>query len=561
MNDSGLFKKDISTRTLLIICFLLTCVKLWFVRAHLMMVTVTPDDDLLFIRLAAQIIQGHWLGPYNQLTLIKEPFYPIFIAISHWLTIPLLVAQQLFYAFACCVFIWAIRPLQLKKYILLGLYIVLLLNPASYNYADIGRVFQLAIYGPEVLILLSCLLAMALRLPNSYKRAVLWAIGLGISMGIFWITRDESIFILPSVLLMLLFLLITFGRKSRKQFAKVLLLCAIPFLLTKGIVNIIETINMHKYGIPYTVELKSNDFRSAYGGLLRIKTDKWREFFPVVKDVREKAYAVSPTFRKVKKYLEGPVGQAWAHLAGDHDIPAAFFIWAFRDSVAEAGYAKSGPMAMAFYKKMGQEINTACDSGKLKCRGHFSSLIPSTALVPTWHKQYDKLVLPTFYSIVKRTVSFDGINASTQGARSSGPADIINLFNAVTGERAIASRGHENNEYHKLNGHIDREKTRILGQIGWLYKLVSPYLFVLSLIVMLWKLLVAVKNRQLQVMTVFSMASLAGIFGICFVMMLVDITSYSEIARIMQVGFPIVLLFIIGNVLDIIGPGRQSPGD
>ncbi len=38
-------------------------------------------DDLLFIRLAQNLAQGQWLGPYDNLTLSKGPFYPLWIAV------------------------------------------------------------------------------------------------------------------------------------------------------------------------------------------------------------------------------------------------------------------------------------------------------------------------------------------------------------------------------------------------------------------------------------------------------------------------------------------------
>ena len=39
-------------------------------------------DDGLFMRLAANISSGRWLGPYDQFTLMKGPGYPLFLALS-----------------------------------------------------------------------------------------------------------------------------------------------------------------------------------------------------------------------------------------------------------------------------------------------------------------------------------------------------------------------------------------------------------------------------------------------------------------------------------------------
>jgi hypothetical protein len=554
----GIFSKDISAKAFFIICPLLFCIKLWLVQAHTVMVTVTPHDDLLFIRHAQSLLSGDWLGEYNQLTLIKEPFYPIFIALSNWLCIPLLVAQQILYAFSCVVFIWAIRPVVRNRYVLLVVYIILLLNPGSYNYPAIGRIFQLAIYAPLAMMVLSFLLGMAIRSRQSLGKGLFWSFGLGVSFSLFWITRDESIFIVPSLLLVSLFLLLTIGRKSRKHFFQTLLLVVLPFVLMTGTIRVIEKINMAKYGVPAVVEITSDAFKAAYGGLLRIKSNQERQFFPAVRDARMKAYAVSPTFKEVEEYLEGPVGLGWQTLAGNNDIPAAFFIWAFRDSVAAAGYYKSGPEALRFYQKMGDEIDAACDSGKLNCRQRPNSLLSSSSLVPPWRPEYNKLVLPTFYAIILKTIAFDGFNASTESARSFGPAEIMDLFSAVTGEDLLSSKRNHNISW-ELESHLNKEKTRILGQIGWVYQLLSPYLFFLSLVILLWNIFTGLKKRRLNLMTVFSMATLGAIFSITFVMTLVTITSYSEVARIMQVSFPLVLLFILSVFLDVISQNEISP--
>jgi hypothetical protein len=551
-------KKDISLKAFFVTCPLLFFLKLWFVRAHLVMVTVTPHDDLLFIRHAYSLLSGDWLGEYNQLTLIKEPFYPIFIALSNLLCIPLLAAQQILHAFSCCIFIWAIWPVVKKRYILLAVYIVLLLNPGSYNYPGVGRIFQLAIYSPLATMVLSFLLGMAIRSTQSFKKGLLWSLGLGVAISLFWITRDESIFMLPSLLLIFLFLLLSVGRKSLKQFGYMLLLSGLPFVMLAGTTRIIEKINMTKYGIPAVVEITSDAFKAAYSGLLRIKSKHEMRYFPVVRDARLKAYAVSPSFKEVEKYLDGPIGQGWQNLSGTGDIPAAFFIWAFRDSVAAAGYHKNGTEALRFYQKMGDEINAACDSGQLDCRKKPNSLISSSSLVPPWRPEYNKLVLPTFYSIILRVVAFDGLNASTESARSFGPPEIMDLFSAVTGEELLSSKKYPG-EYQKFQSHLNKEKTRILGQIGWVYQTLSPCLFFLALLILLWNIFAGFKKRRLHLMTIFSLSTLGAIFSITFVMTLLTITSYSEILRVMQVSFPLVLLFIVSVFLDAVGLDEMPP--
>lgn len=546
-------KKDISLKAYRMTSLVLVIAKLWLIRAHLIMVTITPHDDLLFIRNADSLLRGQWLGDYNQMTLIKEPFYPIFIALSQWLSLPLLLAEHLFYILSCVIFVWAIGPLVRQRTLLLAAFIVLLFNPGSFNYPAVGRVFQLAIYAPLATMVMSLLLGMVIRASGPLRTALGWSCGLGIGLAVFWITRGESIFLMPSVAIVFLYLCVTLGGKTRSQWGRPLLLCAIPLLFMIGAVQVVQHINNIKYGVPAVIELTTPEFESAYGGLLRIKSDKERQFFPVVRDARVKAYAASPTFREIEKYLDGPVGEGWLNLVGDSDIPAAFFVWAFRDSVAAAGYYSSGKEALAFYRKMGEEIDAACDAGQLDCRRRV------TSLVPAWHQEFNALVLPTIYSVIARTLIFEGFNAHTDPFRSGAPKEIMTLFGNVTGEKMLSSQRGGLDVYPEYFTHLNREKCRILEQIGHTYKLIIPFLFPLSLLLLVVNLGLAIKRKRLHLMTVFSVANLTGIMAITAVMTLLTITSYSEIARVMHVSFPLVLLFIISVFFDTLGFNKPAP--
>ena len=89
---------------------LLAVFKLWLVNGQTLIANPQyAHDDALFIRLAENLVQGEWLGPYDNLTLVKGPFYPLWIALSFKLSLPLLLSQHLLYIFACMVFVLALR--------------------------------------------------------------------------------------------------------------------------------------------------------------------------------------------------------------------------------------------------------------------------------------------------------------------------------------------------------------------------------------------------------------------------------------------------------------------
>ena len=90
----------------------LILVKLWLVSAQpVIAMRWASYDDGLFLHLAHNLLDGAWLGPFNELTLAKGCFYPIWIALVARLGIPLLLSQHLLYLLAVLAVVGAVRPM------------------------------------------------------------------------------------------------------------------------------------------------------------------------------------------------------------------------------------------------------------------------------------------------------------------------------------------------------------------------------------------------------------------------------------------------------------------
>ncbi len=518
--------------------------KLWLVTAHYLMATTTPHDDLLFVSQAHEILGGNWLGPYNQLTLIKGPFYPLFIALSYYLNIPLLLSQQLLYLFACSLAVLAISPLIKQKWLLFLFFALLLLNPFSYNYPAVGRVLRLGIYMSLGLATFSCFLGLAVRRKGSWHKSLAWSLGAGLFLAAFWHTREESIWLVPALLLLMLPAVIYLFRLPRLRMLLMASIYMLPLIMVFGAHHLLKTINQEHYQIAATIELETPEFKSAYGGLLRIESDQWRQYFPVVRDVRQQAYLASPAFQELQPYLDGEVGAKWQNLCGCDDIPAAFFIWAFRDSVAAAGYYASGSDALGFYRRMGEEIDQACADGALKCQPRVTSLIPA------WHREFNRLFLPTLHSVVRKIVSFADFSASTEDMISQGREGILFMYEIVTREKLLPSKKDIIASYPAYYLHLDSEKIRILNDIGSGYQAFTAPLFWASFIAYLLILGRSLLKRELSILMVAATAALGGIMSIAFILSLLSITSYSEIERAMHSAYPMVLIFMAMVILE-----------
>jgi hypothetical protein len=540
-------KKEKLTSTFYLITLVLFMAKLWLLSAHLLLATSTPHDDLLFARQAMDIAGGHWLGEYDQMTLIKGPFYPLFIAIAYWLAIPVMTAQQLLYFGAVLTFVCAIFPAVQNRKIGMAIFVFLLMNPFTYFYDGTGRLFRLNIYPTLGLLTLACLCGLIIRDGTSLKTRLAWAAGAGLAFGCFWHTREESIWLVPSVLLIVLYHVYRSVREGGWQnLGSLAVVYLAPALIFSFVTLGFYSLNYRHYGLFTTVEIETPPFTSAYGGLLRIKSDKWRQYFPVVKDAREKAYAVSPSFKELEPYLEGELGDGWRNLAGADDLPAAFFIWVFRDSVAKTGHYSSSKEAMSFYSQIGRDIDAACEDGRLDCYPRVSNLVPH------WHAEYNKFFFPILWKTLKRIVRFNECSATTEGIYSRASAEEVVLFQAVSHETIRTSVPKVWNKYAPpYHLHLNQEKVKILNDAGRYYSYIVPSLFLLGMAGLVCSLLLSLARKTMPSWAaVFSLSTLGGILSLGVILTLVEITSYSEITRAMQASYPMVLFFIVASMYE-----------
>jgi len=110
----------------------LTAVKLWLVAGQrIFAIGGAFHDDRLFVSLAEHLVNGRWLGPYDQFTLAKGPMLSFFIVAAFKLGVPLLLAQQALYAASCAALTRSLRPWLRPGAAWFACYVLLLWNPMS----------------------------------------------------------------------------------------------------------------------------------------------------------------------------------------------------------------------------------------------------------------------------------------------------------------------------------------------------------------------------------------------------------------------------------------------
>ncbi len=506
--------------------------RLWLVEAQDFLATYTPHDDYLFVRLAQHLLSGAWFGPYNHLTLVKGPVYPLFIAVAHHTGMPLLFVQHLLYSGVCVLAVVAVRPLLKARWLFMVIFLLLLLNPFGYSYPGTGRAFRFGLSMPLVLALFACMGGLLLRASYSFRSKLLWSVAVGLFFSLLWYTREEGIWLLPSFGLFALYFLVINNEMSWGNVLKRLVfLLPIPIIFISFTATF-TSLNQKHYGVPCIIELKSPEFQSALGGLMNINVKKSKRYIPVGRENQKAAYAVSPTFKQLKPYFdEGAKGA---------QLPPSYYIWVFRSMVRKSGNADSLPEALAFYRKMGEEIGAACEAGTIPC------LDRKASIKPVWRVEYIKLIPTFFWDIFKRAITFQSFTTDEyeySQRRSTGTSEMVRDYQFVTREKIVPRRLAEIQVYPHYYMHMIIEKFRILIDIAAGYKVVIPFLFPLAFLVHLVSLGQSIIRREIDFGAMFGLIVLGGIFSLVCLLTYVKITLWT-VHRPLFSAYPLVLFYI-----------------
>jgi hypothetical protein len=355
--------------------------KLWLVHTEEIYGSATEHDALLFLNSAKH---WYWGSEYSWTAFVRPPAYPLFIAFLHLWHIPLRLGIELTQAAGYLAIVAGLRKAGVSRPVCLLSYAAMSFHPGSFQLNSVTMADNF--YAAVLPLALGGLL---LTLFTAKPGHAMWT---GIAFAVLWNTREESILIPP---LIVVFLLLAFFRqrlitRSWRPAIRSWSKPAAAMVGTLCLLNLaVDAANYRAFFGFSKSELTASSFRAAYKALLRIKPDRDQRFVSVSNDALQKAYSVSPAFSLLRPQLEGELGRNWQVPAfsalGIHEIGTPWVLWALRSAADAQQVHKNAASARRFYRNVGNEINRACDEGRIPSRFVLSSLLDPGALANLGH--------------------------------------------------------------------------------------------------------------------------------------------------------------------------------
>ncbi len=323
-------------------------------------------DDQVHARQTTALLEGRWLGDYDQYLLVKSPGYAFFLAGVRSLGLTRRTGEDLLHLTACLLLLGVLLRLGLPRTLGAIAFLTTLFHPFMFGEIT-SRLVRDGVHADQTLILAS--LAAFLCGRETRGRRIGGSVLLGATAAWAALTRAEAVqWLLPAGLVALLAWVFTFRAGGRRRSASLLLagFLAVPALVAVPAAKMwVAQRNEAAYGIAVVNELEEPAFVSAVAALRRVALTRWRRFEPLDAPLRKKLYAASPALAELSGELESKAWSNPAMLTRDGERKMQFFVWAMRDAAAHRGHHRNARAARDFYARMAREIDDACDDGRL----------------------------------------------------------------------------------------------------------------------------------------------------------------------------------------------------
>ena len=498
-------------------------------------------DDALFLFHGFNILSGHWLGNYNNLTLAKGPGWPIFMSFNAALGFPITLSLALLYLFACYfVSKFLFREGVSKNFVLL-IFVLILFHPVIFPI----RASVINIY-PALVLISFFGLSYAVFASNTKNKNIFI---LGLFLGLFVITREEWLWIIPGLLIIIFF---GYLHSLKVKLPPIFFFKKLTFFFGASllVISSVSSLNYYNYKIYQISDFNEKEFSSVLKNLNSIIIKQEIAYAPVPKEKRELAYRVSPTFSELRDYLEDPKNgwksagcQFYPQTCGDY--AGGWFMWALRDGAASKGYYQNASSSLNFYKKVNNEIIDACNQKIINCNFSFIPFMPNIS-----HDQFT-MIPKRFFNAIKMVIY--GSNINLTAGESIGPIETLNKMYFFLGNPMhISSQSDVNNTYKKA--------LSIKNHLIKFYSKLMPVLFFLGLLSFFAStIFTLIKKLSFHRFWVLSLGAWVLISTRLLILVLIDISSFPALDSLYSsVVYP---LLIIASLMSIVTLNEVLAGE
>ncbi|HEX7505889.1 MAG TPA: hypothetical protein VF550_03895 [Polyangia bacterium] len=347
--------------------------------------------------------------------------YGLWLAFLNLLSIPLHVGDFLLLLVSPFLLRRAVKPAtQLEGWRFTIVVILLVANP--FFPGD----FRIRREGLQICLTNLCLISavgMFLHGEKPLGERLRWAALTGLFFALSYLNREEAIWMVVAIVVAgLLMLVRVFYRwrqgqqsllSSLKSLTAVLAVIGFVFLLP---VLTVCALNKRYYGVFLTSYRRNSAFIGLVQRLTSLEPLGHQAYVPIARSTRMKAYELSPTFARLKPFMEaeegfwtagnGPHSIANGRDAADREIFATTVEFCLTHAAEEAG-AKSAEQMEAMFVSIDRELGEAIRAGKIQAGVHGPSVLvaprPGDArrLLAAWWTSFSTLMrvvhLPYFW--------------------------------------------------------------------------------------------------------------------------------------------------------------------
>jgi hypothetical protein len=366
----------------------------------------SPHDDGMMVNRANNILEGQWLGVYDQFALAKDAGFSIFLSLISLLSISYINAITVILFVTVLFLVIAIQKIfnaNFYKMIIVSTPLFFFPTQFIFGYRIIYRDLFIAL----LIITMIAGFINLINLIHNWDHVRFCEIKLFANIFIFSISYS-IIFLVRSkttsahILGVATILYLLYSYLTRNHINKIVKITSLSilFLLPSLSIYAVTQINEKSYGVALLNDYSYGTFPKAMKEISRLKPIPTTAFISISRIQREKAYSISPNFNELSEIIENP-DNSWRDFSCNSlkicdDFSTGWVYWAIRDAAAQKGYFNSLIENQEFFRQVANEIENYCNSNSSQCseRGVFE--------LPHVEQLYYTNVMPSFTNNVKR---------------------------------------------------------------------------------------------------------------------------------------------------------------